>query len=187
MEWALTEKRLNCSISLKTLKAMHFLLFILIWVPVMSMRATCTRKAKCHPKATIRDEKEKKKGKGKKKKPRNKNFPSWIKNPSTSPHMFDSNNILLAVNCLQLECYIFGGNNPEKHSTKLMIIWLHSPYLERISIFTCVYKYINCHLPSSEKKIDRGGSDGGEGKVLPIRPKACQNPVSEGNETKCRE
>jgi len=50
-----------------------------------------------------------------------------------------------------------------------------------------VYKYINCHLPSNEKKIDRGGSDGGKEKELPIRPKACQNPVSEGNETKRRE
>lgn len=122
-----------------------------------------------------------------KKKNRNKNFPSWITKPSTSPHMFDSNNILLADNCLQLERYIFGGNNPEKHSTKLMIIWLHSPYLEHISTFTPVYKYINCHLPSSEKKSERGGSDGREGKELPIRPKACQNPVSEGNETKCGE
>lgn len=58
--------------------------------------------------------------------------------------------------------------------------------MEHISIFTCVYKYINCHLPSSEKKIDRGGSDGEEKKELPIRPMACQNPVSEGNETKQR-
>lgn len=148
----------------------------------MSMRATCTFKAKIHPKA-IHNEKERKK----KKKARNKNFPSWIKKSSSSPRMFDSNNILWAVNCLQLECYIFRGNNPEKHSTQLMIIWLRSPYLKHISIFTCVYKYINCHLPSSEKKIDRGGSDEGEGKELPRRPKACQNPVSEGNETKRRE